>query len=406
MEQHHEHIQQLLDGELDQSVEQSLYSHLAMDSDLRNEMRDQLAMRQAVQEDRALLVPPAALTNSVFSSLGFAAPLAGAAAGAAGGSMLLQWLARLGVPVASVLAAAGLTLGVIQNSQTDTQTQAPLQEVQQANNELVGDTKQQIPTNTTAVTGPARTKVVYRNSPDIDRTIARLQEENARLSAENAQLRNALNNNVPTPQPVTSTEAPTLDARIASVNLHQTYSVQRTAEPSLYNMRSVATRPTMFIPGYSLQIRGMVLNPTQQTAADQQSLWYDNLGIAMQYRMNEHHSMYVEAANESYPMIFEGSRNGQQIRYEQYPTMFWAGIGYRYTHDQLGNSGVAPYGQVALAGSKYGPIGRLGTGIQYTPLGSISFLLGVETSSLAYSFQNQWFLSPKVGLTYGMVLRF
>lgn len=409
MQRHIEQIHQLIDGELDQGAEQSLYSSLAMDSDLRAEMRDQLAMRMAVQEDRAVIVPPAAITNSLFSNLGFAAPLAGAAAGAAGGSMLLQWLSRFGVPVASMLAAAGLTFGVMNSPNSD---QPASQNVQSENTQqgISPATANTSATTTPAVTGSPTIKVVYRNNPNDADHIAALEKENLRLQAINRELQEKLNNQSHIPAPVLAEHednAPAVNAemRIANVNLHQTYAVQH-VEPSNYALRSIATHPMVFMPGYSLQIRGMVLNPTQQTAADQQSLWYDNLGIAMQYRMNEHSSLFVEGANESYPMIFEGVRNGQQIRYEQYPTMFWAGLGYRYTHSQFGNSGVAPYGQVALGGSKYGPVGRIGTGIQYTPMGPISFLLGIETSSLAYSFQNQWFLSPKVGLTYGMVLRF
>lgn len=406
------HIHQLLDGELDSIIEPSLYGKLAVDADLRNEMREQLALRMAVQEDRALLVPPAALTNSVFTNLGFAAPLAGAAAGAAGGSMLIQWLSRLGIPIASAIAAAGLTFGIASNSKavanapggneaTPTTTQAPSQQelppLQTQAQHTKGTANQTLPTAGDR-TSP---QIVYRDNPALQRELKALRTENARLRDELGRQQIASSHTT-----TNDTDSRNYAAQVTSINLTQDHTWNRTAEPSVYAVRSIALQQPLDAPGYSFQVRGMPLNPTQQTQSEEQSAWYNNLGLAMQYRMNANHSMQLELATETYPMIFEGLRNGQQIRYEQYPSMFWAGVAYRYTFNPIGNSGVAPFTQAGLGGSKYGPIGRLSTGIQYSPMGSVSFLFGIEASSLAYTFQNNWFLSPKVGLTYGMAIRF
>ena len=92
MQQFSEHIDQLLDGELDPMLEQALYAELATNADLRTEMRDQIALKAAVKDDRMALVPPAALTSSVFSTLGLATGMA--TAGAVGGSVAWQWLTR------------------------------------------------------------------------------------------------------------------------------------------------------------------------------------------------------------------------------------------------------------------------------------------------------------------------
>ena len=112
MSERKEQINQLLDGELDAMHEAALYGELAVNEELRTELREQIAVKSAVKDDRMALVPPASLTNSVFSGLGFTAPLAGAAAGSAGGSLLLQWLMRLGLPILSAIAAAGISFGL------------------------------------------------------------------------------------------------------------------------------------------------------------------------------------------------------------------------------------------------------------------------------------------------------
>lgn len=318
MEQTHEHIQQLLDGELDPMIESALYGKLSVDSDLRTEMRQQLALRLAVQEDRALLVPPAALTNSVFTNLGFAAPLAGAAAGAAGGGMLAQWLARFGVPVAGMLAAAGLTFGVFQA--TTPQSQAPSQTSSQTATHTPttvasqGDHSQQgVPTparsvknSSEAVPGSeAKPVVVYKTNPAMEQRVAELERENAALRSQLAA--NAQSQNIN----VTQDESP-LDQevdrvpRIATVSLHQTHGVERMADNSPYAVKALTLMQSPFAPGYTVQFRGLPLNPTIQTNAIQQSSWYDNLAVSMQYNMNANHSLLMEFANESYPMVFEG----------------------------------------------------------------------------------------------------
>ena len=101
MSPHQDWIHNLLDGELDSMNESALFGEFAVNADLRTEFKQQLAIRSAVHQDRVGLVPPIALTNTLFGGLGFAAPLAGAAAGVVSGGLLIQWLTRLGLPQSS-----------------------------------------------------------------------------------------------------------------------------------------------------------------------------------------------------------------------------------------------------------------------------------------------------------------
>ena len=119
MKEYIEQIDQLLDGELDQMHESQLYAELSVNADLRQEMREHLSLKSAVKDDRMALVPPAMLTNSVFSGLGFAAPFAGAAATTVGTSVVWHWLTRLGIPLLSAITAAGVSWGVASGSFSD-----------------------------------------------------------------------------------------------------------------------------------------------------------------------------------------------------------------------------------------------------------------------------------------------
>ena len=159
-------------------------------------------------------------------------------------------------------------------------------------------------------------------------------------------------------------------------------------------------------PRLILQVRGYSLSPTVPTDVPPETEWYSDLGLGVLYQVDKHNTIGLEFGNETYPMVFEGDRNGQTLLYEQNPSTMWAGLTYRYTGNIFGAMPIAPFGQVVLGGGKYGPVGRLAAGFQYAPSGNLSFLLGVESSALAYRHQSNWYLSPKIGLTYGMSVNF
>lgn len=405
-----EQLQQLLDGELDPIHESTLFGELAINGDLRTELREQIAIKNAVQDDRMTLMPPAALTNTLFTGMGFAAPLAGAAAGAAGGSMLMQWLSRLGIPILSAITAATITYTAFDASAPSTgmPRHAPAPEQAQS----------------AEPAPPAPSTGMPRHAPPPTRgQEPALRAENAALRAENARLRSQLASS--TEQPI-ATRTPddgrrtTDDVRLSSdleaptnllasqVHVTNDVAMTRSADTRFLAPQTLRGFETAYqkYPSLMLQVRGFQLAPTINTAALEQSDWYTNLGIAALYQLNRNHSVGIEIGNESFPMVFEGDRNGQLVRYEQYPTTAWAGLTYRYTGSNFGATSFAPYGQFMVGGSKFGPIGRMSGGVQYTPVGPLSFVFGVETSALAYTFQSNWYLSPKIGLTYGLAVRF
>ena len=172
----------------------------------------------------------------------------------------------------------------------------------------------------------------------------------------------------------------------------------------LYSQQVSAT-PVKY-PRYIAQIRGYSLSPTVSTDLAPDNEWYSDLGLGLLYQIDRHNTVGFELGNEAYPMVFEGDRNGQTLLYEQHPSTMWYGPTYRYTANTFGTLPIAPYGQVLLGFSEYGPVGRLAAGFQYAPSGTLSFILALESSALAYRHQDTWYVSPKIGLTYGMSVLF
>ena len=404
MSTHQEWIHNLLDGELDSMNESALFGELAVNSDLRTDFKQQLAIRSAVHDDRVGLVPPVALTSSVFSGLGFAAPLAGAAAGAAGGGLLLQWLTRLGLPILSSIAAVGITFGLVNSEQRIANSESPVVNSEQRTS---SNSEQRIANSESSVVNSEQR---IANSESMNN---RLRREIASLRAEQDRLKMMLaeRTSVASEAPVQSDEPRFVSSpEVMTTNVAMTNTIQLTHsnEPRMLQataLTPINLRPVKY-PSLLVQVRGMNGSSMTDVSVPAQTAWYDNMSIGLLYQLSDRNTVGLEFGNESFAMAFEGERNGQVIRYEQQPLSAWAGITYRHTLPTIGSTAFAPFGQVLLGGSKYGPLGRLTAGIVYAPSGPLSFIFGLEGSTMAYQFQDSWFGTSKIGLTYGVSVRF
>jgi hypothetical protein len=397
---YNERIHQLLDGELDSPGEAVLFGELAENSDLRSEFMQLLAIRTAVQQDRAGLVPPIALTNSVFTGLGITAPLAGAAAGAAGGAVATSWLTKALLPLTAALAAAGLTYGLMSSEQrvANSEQRVASSEQRVASSEQRTASSEQRTASSEQRVASSENMELRRLRAEVSRLSEALAlaamteaEEPAQIQVQDVQVE-------PAEVPVSTT----------AIDLTHTITLARDTDPRvLMPMKEAPIVPEyQDYPSFLVQFRGLASSGLTQVSVAPQTSLMENANLAMMYQLSPQHLIGVEVGNESFPMTFEGMRSGQLIRYEQQPISTWAGITYRHSFAPIGNSAFTPFAQGLLGGSQFGPLGRLTGGILYSPAGPLSFMLGVEGTSMAYTFQDQWFTSSKLGLTYGMAIRF
>jgi hypothetical protein len=425
---YNERIHQLLDGELDSPGEAVLFGELAENSDLRSEFMQLLAIRTAVQQDRAGLVPPIALTNSVFTGLGITAPLAGAAAGAAGGAVATSWLTKALLPLTAALAAAGLTYGLMSSEQrvANSEQRVANSEQRVANSEQRVASSEQRVANSEQRTASSEQRTAsseqrtasseQRAASSEQRTASSENMELRRLRAEVSRLSEALalaamtEAEEPAQIQVQDVQVEPAEVPVSTtaIDLTHTITLARDTDPRvLMPMKEAPIVPEyQDYPSFLVQFRGLASSGLTQVSVAPQTSLMENANLAMMYQLSPQHLIGVEVGNESFPMTFEGMRSGQLIRYEQQPISTWAGITYRHSFAPIGNSAFTPFAQGLLGGSQFGPLGRLTGGILYSPAGPLSFMLGVEGTSMAYTFQDQWFTSSKLGLTYGMAIRF
>ncbi|GAB5464566.1 MAG: hypothetical protein Kapaf2KO_00020 [Candidatus Kapaibacteriales bacterium] len=102
-----ERLTLFLDGELTPAQEAEMLNRIDSSPELQAEMDDMLAIRDTIAVDNSTLVPPAAVTSSVFSSVGYLAPASAGTAVFTGGATALQSLV---MPILTAIIISGGTV--------------------------------------------------------------------------------------------------------------------------------------------------------------------------------------------------------------------------------------------------------------------------------------------------------
>ena len=362
-----------LDGELDGTHEEVLFEKLASQEGLRAEMQDSLAVRKAIQHDTEAFTPPAAATSAVFAALGFSMPpVSTAQAATAGGSAARRLWVSGGSAVVAVTAALLLYFLFPQPAQQTT--------------ERVVTT----PAGTLAIAEIPALSDLPVSAPAAKRTVTAVP-----LQLNPAPL-------VLTDEAIDEVQ---LDMRpIASIDEHGLEA----PKTRYISGRQVYLRDVVPVPqGWTVQLRNVALraNPAPMTIS-QSEPWFRNLNVGLMYALAENHAIGIEGGQEAFPQNFNGIEDGGAVRYEQNPLAYWATAVYQFNGDAL-LPHVHPFVQLQVGGAfRLGGLGRATAGLKFKPFDRIAIVLGAEGSLLVYKFQDTWFQTDKLGLTYGLAYDF
>ncbi len=155
---------------------------------------------------------------------------------------------------------------------------------------------------------------------------------------------------------------------------------------------------------FRLGVRGFTaLSMPPPTMEPSATPFFNNAALSLQYALSPNRFIGVEVGQEAFFQRYQSTENQDTYTITQYPTQWWAGLTYRYnfTPEEL----FSPYASATLGVATYGFLGRTHIGCTYSPDGVTQFLLGVEASALVYGHQGVNYVSPKVGVTYGVSLR-
>lgn len=380
--QYSEWLSAYIDGELDASLEEPLFAALASNADLRQELRELLALRQAAHHDRAVLIPPMSATAAVFQSLGIGAGIG------AGLSLLHKlWLPALSAIAGGVLTWLGVTARILWTPPQELPQQAALPPTS------VPVVK---PETTVVERIVYRTRTVYLPSPGGDRDVSApfsspSETAQAQLPSPLSPLAEAsVVRHMPIPTIVRYIEpAPRLG--------NDVLAVESPSPPVL--------SPSELHPQFRLIVRGLgttsLINVPQQP---DRSSPFNTSAVGLLYTLSDHHAIGIEVGREPFAMQFYGYREDTRLRYEAYPALLWGTFAYQYRMRL--SPQLEPFMQLGIGATEFGLLGRSSLGVLYRPTTAVGILLGVEGALMRYVYQATPYWTPNVGITYGIMFRF
>jgi len=165
------------------------------------------------------------------------------------------------------------------------------------------------------------------------------------------------------------------------------------------------TLPPAPLTGITIGARGMVSRSIIWASVPAKETFPSNEALYALYSLSAHHSIGVEFGQESFfQRYYFTNPQGVEFRVEQHPTFVWGGLAYRYT--MLPESTFSPFAHVVAGATQIGGLGRGMVGVSYSPDTRTQFHLGAEATSLFYQSDGVWFMSPKLGVSYGVSIRF
>ncbi len=395
-------IHDFIDGNLDAGQEQELFYNLSSSDELRTELKQQIAIKEAIKGDSRAFTPPASSTIGLFSSLGFNPPSSNVeTTPVPGNSGLMNFLSKyrqglIGGVIATMVTASLLFFFSNPFGKEENPIHNDFATSVQPKGTVAGQSnvpKIESYSNNEQVKVRYITKVRYIDVPRyVDKTYAEATESKQDETASN-QLDNITK----------SRPWGILKPMLTSGGQERIY-------PDLTSVPQTNLLPSLFIPGnplgMSVEFRGSQnWNMPSETIYPQKLSKFDNLALAVYYDFTPDFSAGLEVRQETFFQKFQGIKDGERYQYQQQPNFTSYGLNLRYILP-FDMWGIEPFGQISGGFTSAGYIARGMAGLKYSPYKDISFILGGEYSRLEYKHQGSPYNANKFGLIYGVMFNF
>jgi hypothetical protein len=431
-----------IDGALDHAREQELFDELARNPELRAELRQHIAIGEAVRADREAYVPPSDVEHALMTGLGLSpiASIGTAGAAATAGAAGAGLLARLGTfkgfapLVGSFVAGLMIATGGYFAAFTASETSAPIasgvrdtifiREAPRASDAPTATAPRDLASAQTPVREASpivsadrprqapsvrseRVVPVERIAP-VDRVTTPSESvETPSAIAEESRLTMG-NLAEPVPMRLAERDAAPVIALDSAATTVAVRGLDQNAETFAALMKT-RDRSQVFLEGRALTLTPFVDN----NAHIAESSFGEEFTVGFLARTGESFSFGPELGQARFPQVLvypetytsDGRPVGQIIaKIEQDPSVMWAGLSGR---QELGSLGArAPYWvQATLAyGFRQGPMLNTRAGINFDLSSRISLSGALETTSLVYFFNGQPLYTGKYGVSLGLQL--
>lgn len=420
-----EFIQDYLDGLLPPEQESQLFSELSSNEALRAELRQEIAMREAIRGDVAAYSPSVGSTLNIFSSLGFAPPPAAVIAPIpVAKPFITGLLTNFKQGIISVLSTAFVGVlvyfSVLQPADNNSNNANMANGSDAAGRAgLVASEQSGVPVSSSrAIDGKSAepvkivTKTVYKpyyvyvedttgNSPS-------LEDAKANAERNTAAIAERLNN------PLAS-EYRIGRANVLINDLHDdlrisaprnSFAMHNSIAPlgaMDFNMPVTKSEPL----GLQIEWNGSAMWNNPEATTDPSSYAkFNNNSLTVFYALSDNWLVGAGIRQETFFQEFEGKdESGALYRYEQQPNLSSYNFAVRYrTNPYLGYFSLL--GQATFGLNQAGPVARGMVGSEVAISPSFSLVAGLEFSSLFYKHQSARFNTSKYGFVYGLSFKF
>ncbi len=400
-----EQLIQFLDGELPIEQEQNLFDEMALNPDLRSEMRDGLAVRSAIAKDVEAFTPTPDQTRAVFAGLGLSPPYAGSSGnnrayakylslvwlflGLSIGSGLASWLSKDSFErqYAALKNKMQITIDGLNDKLNSSKPVMSSVEVPNKD-EILTNTKEKV-----------RTVIVYR-----DRIVPMMNfdDHSDAYEMNNYDVMAKQNNVSESDQHIIS--AAELQTPVAFNHTMPFNSPSISLSNSVQGFIGLSWSNNVGYPRFWTQVRGIgTLSQVPNISINSGIEELSNLNVSVGYSFNENFAAGIELGREPFMLRYNGIAKGRRTLYEQQSSMLLGGIVFQGKLSPLESLyNVQPVSSMFLGGSEIGPLARFSTGLQYPITQTITLYGGLEYSLLQFQFQSNSFLTQKLGFTYGM----
>ncbi len=446
-------LQSFLDGDRDSYDEQTLFTALAVNADLRMELREYMLIGNLARADADRMAPSSALYGRIAGSLGIADAVVPAQAAdersrarrphpiplmfasAVAGALLMLWFisateplepGRAPAPVEAraepgttsragrddrrfttrsrpeaeaipglraATAAADLGAGVTNEATHAPGTPAHMTDFSRSDAMALRSQRDERDASTARILGEQRRST--HTGTAIDRRLGSSGTTDAIGDTPGAGVV-AMPEILPT-VPRTTSYATALDTRATTV-----------ADPRLRpNTSTAAVASTVEMEErFAATMRGFqsVAYPSNGLKAPFAPI-FNNMAVAVEYALSTTDAVGIEVGQETFPQTYTGVENNRTVEYRQRPLLIWSAI--RYRNDALPLAGrFSGFWSVGLGGTVVGPIARSEVGIEYGAGSGISLVAGIDATVLAYRFNANWFNTRRLAFSYGARVRF
>ncbi|HRI30044.1 MAG TPA: hypothetical protein PLQ21_00825, partial [Candidatus Kapabacteria bacterium] len=417
--------------------EEMLFAEMSTNQELRNELKELLALNGALQSDVKAFVPPVESTMKIFNTLGYTAPIAAVtaatvAANAGSSGAISSFFAKAGTYIGGYIHA--LLSGVVITATslavlfgTDTiQFSSDTQSVQSsamASKQYIPQTQSPINTesNTNTIQTDTRNTVketvryVYISSPTqqssgnsgnqaaVNQTSLNVENQASdiqnRAVQEESMIPSAQESaTVTTTETLAHSSAQSPTSTWGNITQVQVNDGPLSVPYGMNNSSYLNTPPDQ----WTLQFRRLDMQTANNNDLMPQSSTFPfNGALTALYTVSPDFAIGLEMGYERFAQTFE-SVNAQNRRIEVYqqPNLLTAGLALRYTPLRFDN--ITPYLQASAGFSQIGMVNRASVGFMYAPNQTLSFTLGIESSMLQYKEKNTSYSSFNYGLSYGL----